>query len=94
MQQFYRSYKKTLTSQLYSMTTLCLTPHELHPPYLQDNKVVVLPWLVFSSDLNPIVHLSDELGRRLYDGRGIISKRDELIHTPSEEWEAILQYRI
>ena len=62
--------------------------------FLGQKNVQVLPWPAFSPDLSAIVHLLDQLGRRMFDGRHNIHNRQQLIQTLNREREAIPQYKI
>ena len=62
--------------------------------FLGQNNVQVLPWPAFPLDLSPLEHLSDQLGRRAFEGRHNIHNSQQLIQTLNREWEAIHQYKI
>lgn len=62
--------------------------------FLQEQEVEVLPWVACSPDLNPLEHIWDELGRRLYARMPLPQNRQMLIAALQEEWERMPQARI
>ena len=66
-------------------------PHaaRLTKDFLTEEEVPVMPWVPYSPDQNPIEHLWDELGRRVYARNP--ASRQALIICLQEEWEAIPQ---
>ena len=71
------------------------TPHtaRLTRDYLEQQRVQTLPWASLSSDLSPIEHLWDELGRRVkrfHNPQNVAQLEAALI----QEWENIPQDRL
>lgn len=62
--------------------------------FMNQNNVQVLPWPAFSPDLNPIEHLWDHLGKRVYSRRQPPTNRQQLIRALLEEWDNITQIQI
>ena len=62
--------------------------------FFNQNGVQVLPWPAFSPDLNPIEHLWDQLGKRVYSRRHLPINRQQLAMALQEEWENITQDQI
>ena len=56
---------------------------------LQQQNVNVLPWASKSPDLNPIEHIWDELGRRVYRGPNAPTNQRELHNRLMQEWANI-----
>ena len=62
--------------------------------FFNQNGVQVLPWPAFSPDLNPIEHLWDQLGKRVYSRRHPPINRQQLAMALQEEWNNITQDQI
>ncbi len=62
--------------------------------YLHAEGVNVMPWPAFSPDLNPIEHMWDQLGRRVYSRPHPPQNRQQLLVALQEEWQLIPQERI
>ena len=62
--------------------------------FFNQNGVQVLPWPAFSPDLNPIEHLWDQLGKRVYSRRHAPINRQLLAMALQEEWDNITQDQI
>jgi transposase len=57
--------------------------------FLNDNHIRTIPWPALSSDLSPIEHLWDELGRRVRNGLNPPETLDELRRAHIQEWNNI-----
>ena len=57
--------------------------------YLQNNNIPVLPWSSKSPDLNPIVHLWDELDRRVRERQPVPQLLQQLVVALQAEWTNI-----
>jgi hypothetical protein len=57
--------------------------------FLNDNHIRTIPWPALSSDLSPIEHLWDELGRRVRNGLNPPETLDELRRALIQEWNNI-----
>ena len=68
-------------------------PHtaRLTTNFLATNNVNTLPWPSLSPDLNPIEHVSDDLGRRLSARVNAPANRRELFQALQQEWTNIPQ---
>ena len=59
--------------------------------FFNQNGVQVLPWPACSPDLNPIEHLWDQLGKRVYSRHHPVINCQQLAMTLQEEWDNITQ---
>ena len=57
--------------------------------FLHDNHIPTLPWPALSSDLNPIEHLWDELGRRVRRRVNPPESIDQFQRALTDEWNNI-----
>ena len=62
--------------------------------FFNQNGVQVLPWPVFSPDLNPIEHLWDQFRKRVYSRCHPPINRQQLAMALQEEWDKITQDQI
>ena len=58
------------------------------------NGLQVVPWSAFPPDLNPVEHLWDHLGKRVYSRRHPPINRQQLAMALQEEWDNITQDQI
>ena len=62
--------------------------------FFNQNGMQVLPWPEFLPDLNPIEHLWDQLGKRVYNRCHPPINRQQLAMALQEEWDNITQDQI
>ena len=62
--------------------------------FLETEHINVLPWPAQSPDLNPIEHLWDSIGRRLFHQQMHLQTRQQLFNCLSDLWNNTTQMEI
>ena len=62
--------------------------------FLQQEAVQTIPWPAMSLDMNPIEHVWDFIGRKIYQRNPKCQNIDELRTAISQEWQQFPQQRL